>query len=238
MLPAPIVQYVRRIRLEASRRYYGALNCREVFDDIYRNSGWGGTSGELCSGDGSRGPAAAAYVEAIAAFIREHDISNIVDIGCGDFYIGRAVLSRVGPSVRYIGIDVSSVVIDQLTKVECGANVEFLCIDAARDPIPEGDIVLIRQVLQHLSNEQIHGVLSRIKKFPYAIITEHCPDHVERFNSDIPHGPDTRLVDNSVVALDKPPFNIENLRYLFECPTIAGGKIVSWLIEHGEARRA
>jgi len=42
-----------------------------------------------------------------------------------------------------------------------------------REALPEGDICFVRQVLQHLSNDQIAGVLPKLGKFRWCFITEH-----------------------------------------------------------------
>ena len=94
-------------------------------------------------------------------------------------------------------------------------------------------------VLQHLSNSQIISILHKIKKYKYVVITEHYPDPGVHFspNKDKPHGPDTRIYDNSAVCLDLPPFNMQISKMLIEVdpyPDLInqGGKIRTFLIEN------
>jgi hypothetical protein len=66
------------------------------------------------------------------------------------------------------------------------------CADIIEDKLPEGDLCLIRQVLQHLSNRQISRVLANCTKFPYLVVTEDVYSGPRvRVNLDIMHGPTT-----------------------------------------------
>jgi hypothetical protein len=82
---------------------------------------------------------------------------------------------------------------------------------------PDGDLCLIRQVLQHLSNSEIEQVLNNVKKYPYVIITEHVPVFPEQANLDKPHGPDIRIYQRSGVFPDEPPFSLK-LEKLLDVP--------------------
>ena len=42
-------------------------------------------------------------------------------------------------------------------------NLEFLCLDIVKDELPKADCVIIRQVLQHLSNTEIQHILKKLK---------------------------------------------------------------------------
>lgn len=235
LLPARIVRFISRTRTWASRRRFGALGSRELFNYIYENDVWGKDDNDLCSGPGSRGEAASAYVDAVATFVRDKDIRTIVDIGCGDFHIGRKLVSRLGPNIRYVGVDVSSLVIERLTARYRERNIEFSCLDASRDLLPAGELALVRQVLQHLSNNEILGILKRLEPFRYVLITEDRPANVEHFNIDKRHGPDTRQPDQSAIALDKPPFDIGPLEVLLQCSPGANvtwrGHLITWALD-------
>ena len=108
--PSAIVQRYRKSKIKAERSRFSVMSTADVFDEIYRKKLWGGDS-ELCSGSGSRGAAARQYVGAVTTFINDHPVDSILDIGCGDFYIGKAITERLGQRVSYIGVDVSPYVI-------------------------------------------------------------------------------------------------------------------------------
>jgi hypothetical protein len=73
--------------------------------------------------------------------------------------------------------------------------------------LPDGDLFLLRQVLQHLDNERIGRVLERLLG-PHVLVTEHVPSRPgARANRDKPMGPDIRLYAGSGVFPELPPFN-------------------------------
>ena len=78
------------------------------------------------------------------------------------------------------------------------------------DPLPDGDVCFVRQVLQHLSNDQILKILPKLAAYKYVFVTEHIPTRTKSYtpNVDNPHGPDVRLYWNSGVFLEQPPFSV------------------------------
>ena len=83
--------------------------------------------------------------------------------------------------------------------------------------LPDADLCLILQALQHLSNRQIATVLRKCRKYRYLIVSEHQPTTATVFNLDQPQSDGIRLDRGSGVYLDKPPLNAR-VRPLFETP--------------------
>lgn len=233
---------ISRARLGWRRLVNDRADAGEVFDTIYRRGEWGDGGGTPFSGTGSRGQAVERYVDAVAAFASARSVGSIVDIGCGDFFVGARLLDTIGREVSYLGLDVSSVVIDHNTRSVTRPNVRFERLDASKEEVPAADLCLVRQVMQHLSNAEIAGILRQLARFNYAIVTEHQPLEVASFNADKPHGGDTRLSDKSAVFLDKPPFNVTGMTTVLEVPATPedpwDGKLVSLLIEPHMLRQA
>jgi hypothetical protein len=92
---------------------------------------------------------------------------------------------------------------------------------------------LIRQVLQHLSNQEIKKILANVKKYKYLLITEQYPNPKKQVipNLDIPHGPDVRLHFDSAVFLNEPPFNLPKVEQLLDVEADEGTRIKSFIIE-------
>ncbi|MBC7404471.1 MAG: SAM-dependent methyltransferase, partial [Cytophaga sp.] len=90
-------------------------------------------------------------------------------------------------------------------------NVDFRVIDITKDDLPQAEIVFLRQVLQHLSNEKIIAALPQIlSKYKYLILTEHLPSsNTFTPNLDILTGPETRIQSNSGLVLTSAPFNLK-----------------------------
>ncbi|WP_427156867.1 class I SAM-dependent methyltransferase [Aliinostoc sp. HNIBRCY26] len=197
----------------------------DVFANIYVNNVWGGNAGEFFSGKGSNEIFAIPYSQLIANFIVEKQLNpiKIVDLGCGDFRVGQQLLQaleNVQIKYQYTGIDIVPQLIETHRQKFANAQVEFLCIDAIESDLPPGDICLIRQVLQHLSNEHINNILAKISQYNYVFVTESYPENLEDTvpNIDISTGAEIRLEKNSAVFLDQPPFNVHNVELLLTLP--------------------
>lgn len=234
MVPSFVLELKRRRDRRNQQLRNRSRSARAVFSEIYANNQWGGAAGAIFSGGGSRGPAADSYSDCVIDFIRRHGVSSVVDLGCGDFHIG----SRIAPHVDvYTGVDVVPAVVSHHQSAHGSEKVRFVCLDAAEDVLPEGELCLIRQVLQHLSNAQIQRILSKLGQYKYVIITEHYPAPQLDFvaNKDKPHGLDTRLRDNSAIVLDAAPFNVGPVDLLMSIPAdeptvAAGATIRSYLL--------
>ncbi len=185
------------------------LSIEEAFDQIYERGTWSGGSGEL-SGGGSYGRVADQYIAFLTAFIKEHDVRSVLDIGCGDFNIG----ARIAPQVaRYFAIDVSARIIDRnRSRFASMSNVEFRQVNACTEPLVQTDLVTVRQVLQHLTNAQIEMILKNIERTSpqFTLVSEHLCRPTPSFqpNLDLPsHSADTRVVIGSSVDLSAAPFS-------------------------------
>jgi SAM-dependent methyltransferase len=154
----------------------------------------------------------------------------VVDLGCGDFRVG---LQFVSNELNYVGVDVVPKLVEHLNETKANEQISFQCLNIAEDELPKGEVCLIREVLQHLSNDEIGKVLRNCKHFKYLIITEYQPPPRRNIvpNLDIPHGSQIRLHFNSGVYLDKPPFNLKISEILAEVEAAEGNLIGTFLIE-------
>lgn len=206
-LPPSLLRFFRMPRLALARYRKRSLTTEEIFDDIYKNKVWGSGDREYYSGGGSDSVNIQPYCQMVKEIIQKYGLSRIVDLGCGDFSVGREILSH---NVKYIGIDIVEDLVNYNQKKFGSETIKFTKLNVITEDLPDADLCTVRQVLQHLSNSQITTILEKLKKYPYVLITEHYPAQKvnSRFNIDKPHGDDTRVVDNSAVYLDKAPFNI------------------------------
>lgn len=195
-----------------------------VFTEVYGQRKWGDPAAEkdFDSGLGSSASSAVeTYISALKRLAVDKGFAGktFVDVGCGDFGVGGKVLSLAN---SYIGVDVVAPLIERNRRMFAGTNAKFEQIDATRQPLPPGDVCLLRQVLQHLSNKQIAVILPKLRQYEWVVITEHVPTdaNLAQPNLDKVHGADIRVCRNSGVYLDKPPFNIpsEKLSLVLEVP--------------------
>lgn len=208
MVPAPLMKHYRRWKLSRLRKANQKRPLKEVFTRVYEEHQWGGAGEEeYCSGSGSSEFHASRYAAVVKKLIKDKGINTLVDLGCGDFVVGKALQAD---GVRYIGIDIVDGLIRKNQDVYGDKTTSFVCLDIVKDKLPYGEFCLIRQVLQHLSNSEIATVLQKIRQYRYVLVTEHFPAPFVkcRPNLDKPHGHDTRIYDDSAVYLDQPPFNV------------------------------
>ncbi|HXV29527.1 MAG TPA: class I SAM-dependent methyltransferase [Sinorhizobium sp.] len=225
-LPSFLPRWYGRIRRAREARRNLERSPRDVFAEIYREGVWGKSARlPFKSGTGSSAPSVVApYVEKLSAELRSMGTARVVDLGCGDFTVSRQLVEHCA---EYIGVDVVPELISHLQATHSDSRVRFVCLDLIDDELPEGDVCLIRQVLQHLSNDQILKVLAKLKRYDTVFITEHypAPGSPVAYNLDKVHGASTRLYENSGVYLDRPPFNCVGLELMLEVPDCSGNKL-------------
>jgi len=206
---------IRKLLQDFRRRYwilprmhrtYSSLSVRETFRKIYLSKAWGDNPSGFCSGAGSSGLAAEQYCIAIVDYIHKNKIRWVVDLGCGDFAVGRRFVEACG--VHYTGVDVVPELIEHHRQTVNDPRVSFQCADITCDRLPAADLCLVRQVLQHLSNDEIARVMANIAQFRMVLVSEDVPMNPRSFNRDKPHGPDVRAYYGSGVYLDQPPFSL------------------------------
>ncbi len=192
-----------------SRKRFRGMSLSEAFSTVYRERLWGGEDASAFSGSGSKAEAAAAYIDAVAAFVTDANIGGIVDLGCGDFRVGRELVNRCG-RVSYVGVDIVPEIVENNRRHHASSNITFECRDLTKDELPCASLFLVRQVLQHLSNDEIVTALANMSRYcEWMIVTEHLPakGKLKTPNADKAHGPDIRHTFGSGVFLDKPPFH-------------------------------
>jgi SAM-dependent methyltransferase len=185
----------------------------EVFAFIYSRNRWGGRKGEVHSGYGSRGSMAESSARIAADLVARSGARVIVDVGCGDFAVSARMLellARDRIEIRYVGIDIVADVVERDRRLfGREGSIEFLRANAVTDTLPSGDLVILRQVCQHLSNADVEAVLRNTDRYGCAILQEHHPArHLTRiWNVDKPTGVDVRVLKGSGIRPDLPPFS-------------------------------
>jgi hypothetical protein len=196
-------------RLRRMRARNATRSATEVFSEVYERGRWG-LGESFDSGSGSRGETATRYAAAVRALLQQTGARSAVDVGCGDFRVATRFVDDLD---SYVGIDVVPDLIIRNIERYGRPGVEFRLLDAAVAEPPDADICFIRQVLQHLSNDQIAAILRRCRKYPTVVVTEHWPAPAAATgpNVDKPHGPDTRLDSGSWVDIAAEPFGCRDL---------------------------
>jgi SAM-dependent methyltransferase len=235
LIPQSVRQFrkdvIRNRAARKAREACAGLSVEHAFETVYKRNYWGGIPGEFYSGTGSDPDITAPYSKFVREFVRERNIRSVVDVGCGDFRVGQSLLL---PGMQYIGIDVVPHLIERNTRQFATPEVSFQVVNAIDQSPPAGDLCLIRQVLQHLSNQQILDVLRNCSGFRYLLVSDHLVlKGTPHINVDKPHGPDRRPLG---VRLDLPPFSCQTETVL-EVSLGADEVIRTVLIEQNPALR-
>lgn len=223
VVPKPVRAWVYATRFAAREWALRRQTPEQVFTDIYERNAWGGDAGSYCSGKGSSiGTIVDPYVAVVGRLADERGFRGLVfvDIGCGDFSVGR----RLAPlASRYVGADVVGPLVERNQREFGDERTSFVKLDATRDELPPGDVCFLRQVLQHLGNDQISRILPKLRRYRWVFVTEHHPSPNPQIvpNVDKVHGGHIRLYSNSGVFLDQPPFSLpaESLELVLELPS-------------------
>ncbi|MCX7387505.1 MAG: class I SAM-dependent methyltransferase [Planctomycetales bacterium] len=136
-----------------------------IFDRIYQHGGWNG----LGSGPGSAVEVNREYIEFLNHLIQQSPtITTILDIGCGDWQImGCVDLS----GKQYLGIDVVASVVEKNNRGFGTHSVGFQVLNPCRTEIPYADLIIMKDVIQHLPGVHVQRILEQIKhRCKFAVI--------------------------------------------------------------------
>jgi len=182
----------------------------EIFGEIYRKNLWGrGGEDDFFSGPGSTAKYTVEYENYVSQFIMKNNINVLLDVGCGDFQVGKRILDYMDKRIVYIGVDMVDELIHRNKRLYSKDDVQFIKLDAVDDDLPKADLALIREVIQHLSIKSIKKLIKKLNNYKYVLITEHVVKNTSRPNIDIPDGQFARVDFESGTFLDKQPFNID-----------------------------
>lgn len=179
---------------------------KDVMHQIYEKHLWGGKEQDFYSGDGSHNlTLVEPYINVVSNFLKSTKKRLVVcDLGCGDFNVGKKLADF---AKEYIGVDIVENLIERNRAKFTEENISFLTLDMCKDELPKADCVLIRQVLQHLSNKEIQEVVPKLNIYQYVIITEHLPLNNFQSNIDMVTSMGNRLKYKSGVNITAAPFN-------------------------------
>jgi len=208
-----------------------------VFRQTYSDHSWGGVSH---SGPGSDERNVRAYVRYVQRWLDSHsDIKNVVEIGCGDWGTTRFLDLK---DRFYTGIDIVPEAINHNKEKYGSPSVVFKHLDfvESHHEIPNGDVIIAKDVLQHLSNSAVALFCKEVMpRYRFAILTNDwlniCwrrsrlhfqrPFIYQRVNAEISDG------EYRPLHLGKPPFSLPSMKTRFYLATIHSGTIPSIYIK-------
>lgn len=181
---------------------------KDAMNQVYKNKLWGSNNSEFYSGSGSHQTEIInPYIDAVSTFLTSFKNPLVVcDLGCGDFNVGKHFVTH---TKNYVAVDIVTDLINFNKEKFKTTNLEFKCLDIAVDDLPKGDCVILRQVLQHLSNAEVQKIVEKLVNYKYIILTEHLPSGNFEPNKDIISGQGIRIKKQSGLDLLETPFYLK-----------------------------
>ena len=129
------------------------------------------------------------YIPFLKKLIIDNNITNITDLGCGDFKCGLLIYSDL--AITYRGYDAYKKLIDYHSSLYSSSKYNFYHLDFCnnKELIINGELCILKDVLQHWSLNNIYSFLDYLvenKKFKYILIC-NCSNQ-SKDNTDIIDG--------------------------------------------------
>lgn len=193
---------------------------KSIFENIYEKSLWNNSNANIpLSGPGSSLENTKLYSEILNKFIYDNECKTVLDLGCGDLTWIHKTPFFNDNDIKYTGVDiVESLITSHLNKFP---EKQFLCKDITTYKVfDKADIIIIRDVIFHLKNNDIITIFDNIKdKFKFIIITSNR-DNVNTDNFNIWHYSTKNIhiepfnkSQNALIKIDEPVFNRDALIY-------------------------
>lgn len=165
----------------------------EIFTKIYEEKTWGNNNHPDYNGSSGNGSEIGynqdTYVPFLKNFIKEHNITTVADLGCGDFKCGKLIYDDL--NVSYTGYDAYKKIVDFNSRTHPFPKYNFKHLDISgnKEEIVSADLCILKDVLQHWSTESIYilmDYLTSSKKFKYILLCNCCKQSSD--NEDAQNG--------------------------------------------------
>lgn len=166
---------------QSSKAPNTAADIKKIFSLIYHNNYWGNE--ESRSGAGSDLAQTQVIRDQLPGLLRQWQIASMIDVPCGDFHW----MAHVDLDLEYAGADVVSELIRHNTELYGNARRTFLVLDVTADAVPRADLIFSRDLLVHLSFQDIaKALLAMQRSGSQYLLTTTFTDRND--NIDIPTG--------------------------------------------------
>ena len=184
--------FIKQLLIESDKN---SLN--SVFNTIYKTNAWA-----TGSGPGSDEKLCAGYVAFLQDFFKRHNIKSIVDCGCGDWQFSKNIDFS---GIDYKGFDVANFVIMRNNATYKKDNVSFSLYNGDFALLPSADLLICKDVLQHLPNAKIQEFIDNLHKFKFALIT----NDISGYYADSATNKDIVVGDYRALDLRQKPFSVD-----------------------------
>ena len=210
--------YVRFRQFRGQNVRHLSLNSlKDRFSAAYKNGVWlnDRSTGSL-SGFGSELENTRKLRQALPAILTALGTRTLLDLGCGDF----GWMKEVQLPCRYIGADIVPELIGENADLYGSEMRAFRELDATSAPLPKADTVLCREMLFHLSFNDIWRVIDNLHDSGVSFLIA-TSDNALRLNADILSG------DFRSLNLSKAPFHFPKPKAVIEDNQVAQDRILA-----------
>ena len=161
------------------------------FQDTYSQKKWGKDL-ETVSGEGSTLERTVTVRQELPQLLKELGVKSMIDAPCGDYYWMKQIDL---PVETYRGYDiVQEIIVNNKQRYEKPPQVQFDILDIIAGPLPQADLIMIRDCFIHFSLSHIKSVIRHVKNSGTTwLLSSQSPQTA--FNRDIPTGPGCRDVN-------------------------------------------
>ena len=170
----------------------------KIFTKYYKENFW--KNNESRSGEGSTLEQTERLRSQLPVFIEKYSIKIIFDAPCGDFNWMKHVKRDI---IEYIGADIVRPLVDENNSRYADKRTHFLHLDITKDEFPMADVWICRDLLFHLSENDIYRSLDNFLSsgIPW-ILTTTFTEHP--INENVPTG-SFRLINLEISPFNFPP---------------------------------
>jgi hypothetical protein len=200
----------------------------QAFAEIFRDRKWGGDI-QSFSGTGANLEQTRVVRDELPKLCAELGVVRLLDIPCGDFsWMQHTDLT----GISYIGADIVKEIVDRNAEQFGNGTIgrQFLHLNLCEDPLPDADLILCRDCLVHLSNNDVFKALRNIhRSHARYLLTTTFANRDQ--NVDIPTG-EWRTLDLSLEPFLFPsPTKIINERCTLSGNDYADKSLALWRIQ-------
>ncbi|UDF28477.1 UNVERIFIED_ORG: class I SAM-dependent methyltransferase [Roseateles sp. XES5] len=173
------------------------------FTEVFLKKLWGAEGSVSGPGSHRGSPMWVKGVDAIDAAVTKFGVRSIADCPCGDFVSASGAL-ELHPTLDYVGYDIVADLIEQNRKNHPDRRFEHF--DIVSSVPPAYDLIFCKELLIHLTNDQIFSILANVKKSGSKYFIASNSFGVE--NTELEHAVDGQA---RAVDLTKEPYNMKNV---------------------------
>ncbi|HLO66831.1 MAG TPA: hypothetical protein VK188_07415 [Holophaga sp.] len=153
-----------------------------------------------------------AYAQCVENLLLDFPVRTVVDCACGDFRLPR--LAHF-PGVRYLGLDHDARIIALNIERFQESALRFACFGVLEGDLPGADLLLCKDLLNHLPAWAVQRLLGQVPRFRFALFTYHKGAN---------EGRDEAMAEGSTfepLDLSQPPFSLPGA----EVMALPGGQV-------------